>query len=149
MTPTKIHQSWKEQTNSKWPHFLVSLLHSKTTLYPHPVPVPYSCPVFNRNLHHPLTFTQTALSHAPWHTLKSCCPFHQNSCCLHRSSLLQHHSIHTGLALGTGRSHHYLQRVTWGMSGGHACPRTSPQWSVSEPSFFSYWPKRPSVKLLV
>lgn len=126
----------KNQTkpNFKLPHFLVCLLHSKTPLYPHPVPVSYSWPVFTRNLHYPLTFTQPCYVHSV--TLKSSCPLHQNSCCLHHSSLPQWHGMQTWPALGTGRSHCYLQRVTWGMPGGHAYPRTSPL--VSLRAFLSF-----------
>lgn len=102
------HQEKKKQT----PSCLIFLFVAFLNLYSHLVPGLSSCSVFTRNLHHPMTFTQTAFPQPPCHTLKPFCQLHKNACYLHYFGLFCHHSIHTEPALGTGRSHYYLQRVT-------------------------------------
>nr|KAF6447733.1 hypothetical protein HJG63_012109 [Rousettus aegyptiacus] len=59
----------------------------------------------------PLPLTQKAPSCAPWHTLKSRCPLHQNTRYLCCPCLLCNYSICPEPALGMGKSHSYLPRV--------------------------------------
>lgn len=136
MTPTKINTKTKrkgndEKTNCKLPHSLICpWLRSKTSISSR-----FQCPfaaLFLSEIYTiPLTLAQKALPHAPWHTaFKSCLPLHETP-----TVSVALVSRHIGPALGTGRSHCYLQRMIWGGQEEHALPRISPTGLLQSLSF--------------
>ena len=117
---------------------------SKSSLCPHPAsPRALLLPCYCQNLHYCLTFTDTALPRLPWHTGQACCcPSHQNARYLPLRALCRH-SLQPGPAVGIGRSHGCLQRVSRGVPGNQApLSKHLPPQAAAEPAFPPTWPKR-------